>query len=126
MSELFDGNGAFGGNASLADNQGRPRCRASVHRSDGWGFAQCGKVGKHQDAAGIWWCSTHEPERRKVREAETVARQKAAYERDSQSFWYGHLGVKYRDALRQIAAGHNDPCSLAREVLGDDLGATKP
>ena len=105
----------------LKDNKGRWLCRSAIHRRDGWGFTQCAKLGKHQDADGIWWCETHEPERAAQRAAATDARQRAAWEKQHKTWRYGHQGERLRDALRQIANGHNDPRSLALEVLGDML-----
>lgn len=103
---------------ALVNREGRPYCRASVHRADGWGFRQCDNLGKYQDADGIHWCAVHEPSREEKRRAETEARQTAAWNKQRCKSAYGYLGVKFRDALREIARGHNDPRSLATEVLG--------
>lgn len=103
------------------DRVGRPRCCASVHQTHGWGFAQCARIGKFKDNGGLWWCAQHEPENAAKRKAETAARQDAAYKKSQREWRYGSRGIMLRNALREIANGHNDPRSLAVEVLGSML-----
>lgn len=125
--EPLDWQKGVGYRASLTLPRGdKPQCRAAVYRSREWGSGQCTKPGKHQGADGIWWCDLHEPEREARREAETRARQDAAYHKDRLQNTYGWTGRKLRDALREIANGHNDPRSLAIEVLGKMLTEELP
>lgn len=106
------------------------RCRHAVHESGrGCSFYQCGnkvkvarKVSHHGKEAEFGYCGTHDPiavaEKNAKRDAkweskwaaEEAARQAKADARD--------LAERAIEALRQIAAGHNDPRSLAIEVLG--------
>lgn len=125
MTRIFTGQG-LSVPALVSSRTGKPYCRASVHRRDGWGFSQCTKAGKHQDADGVWWCEIHEPTREAARQKETDARQDAAYQKRRREHKYGYSGEKLRDALRLIANGHNDPRALAIEVLGDMLTEELP
>ena len=105
---------------------GKWRCRARVrgHMEP----VQCGKVGKVQDEDGLWWCGVHSPvavERRHVAHTAKVqgwenkwaadravlAANRAARERHAAEL------VVFRGTLRQIAEGHNDPRTLAMEIL---------
>lgn len=105
---------------AVTDNQGRHCCRARVHNENGWGFRQCGNLGKHE-VDGVWWCGAHEPGRKAKREAQTEARQSAAHNKRLIEWRFGYEGVRLRNALREIANGHNDPRTLATEVLGKML-----
>lgn len=106
------------------------RCRHAVH--DGGrscGFHQCNKKAKvfreakwHGKVETFGYCGTHDPVAVAQKKAERDAKWKAQWDaqqaaaqakRDARE-----LAERSIEALRQIAAGHNDPRSLAIEVLG--------
>lgn len=106
-------------------------CRASV--GSGFCSSQCGNKAKvdrdvlhHGKPARFGYCGVHDPvavkEKREVREAKwraewaakTAAR--AAKEREAA------LASDAVAAIRAIAAGHNDPRTLALETLGRHAG----
>lgn len=86
------------------------RCAASVHDSFGAGFAQCSKKKK----GGSDWCGVHSPEAVERRKQQSDERYKKQREEADRKY---ARPAEYRDALRQIADGHNDPRSLAAEIL---------
>lgn len=101
------------------NNAGSPpdytRCCADVWPPPGHISSQCSrKRGHGPDGA---YCKQHDPAEVKRRQEEASAR----YERDMARRRLGFDGRRFRDALRQIAKGHNDPRALAVEVLGDML-----
>lgn len=113
-------------------NKGGPLCRASVHDGYGVGFHQCTQPGKVQDDGGFWWCRIHSPEAVAKRKAEAQERRhqhmlrwqaadRRAEERARRERAYPDLEV----ALKAIAAGHNDPRSLAAEVLAKHAPKTE-
>lgn len=102
-------------------------CRASVHSpGDGWHPHQCTRkatifrcVEGHKGEIGF--CRQHDPDAVKARrdasyaayQAEWAAKN-AEHERQKQ---IGAANDAAKTALERIAAGHNDPRSLAAEVL---------
>jgi hypothetical protein len=95
---------------------GKPRCRARVHTGR-VGFNQCGNRGKVQGEGGFWWCATHDPAAEAKRAAAASAKHEAE-QAASRRRWALQAGAReFLDALRAIRAGHNDPRTLATEVL---------
>lgn len=94
-------------------------CVASVW--DGrMGSYQCSRKPKHE-YGGHGWCNQHYPPnehaRKEARSAEyqrQADERKAGYARDAAE---RSLRDDALQAIRQIAAGHNDPRALALEVL---------
>lgn len=92
------------------------RCAADVSSRDGWGSHQCSRKATYDwdDELGQFTtCKTHSA---KV----TAERIRAADERSArkQSQFRDQFNAsRYRKALEQIAAGHNDPRALAKETL---------
>jgi hypothetical protein len=107
----------------------KPRCRASVAEGGrSVMFHQCSKAGKVQLADGSWWCAAHSPVALKARKDVSDAKMAAFMARiDANTASQRARANMERafptlvDALNQIAAGHNDPRSLAREALGEFL-----
>ena len=90
------------------------RCRASVHNDFGVGFHQCCR----KPVEGGLYCRTHDPaaiEARRKASNERYAT-KAAKEKRRNMAWHG---APFIAALREIAKGHNDPRSLAAQVLAE-------
>lgn len=93
-----------------------------------WGASRCGVPAKTQLADGSWWCHVHEPAAYAKRKATQQAKWAA-----SQAVYDARMAADKKrraelaaypllvEALRQIANGHNDPRSLAVEILGDQL-----
>jgi hypothetical protein len=87
---------------------------------------QCGKPAKVTLADGSTWCGVHSPqavERRKEQARKRDAENDAASRRRMAQWRFEAKRnsdfPKLLDALRQIARGHNDPRTLAAEVLAD-------
>ena len=102
---------------------GKPRCRHAVHETFGVGFHQCTKAGHEQtaDPDRMWWCKIHGPTGRDAREAKREAKWRAEEDAHAAAELRRTNTNPYVRALREIAAGHNDPRSLAVEVLGSLL-----
>lgn len=108
--------------------QGQPQCQAETSKAMGnWTqFAQCCNRGKVTLADGSTWCGTHSPEAVRKRGAKQAARwaetqAKWAKERADREAKIALETAfpKLRDALQQIADGHNDPRTLAAQVLAE-------
>ena len=109
-------------------------CRASVHDRDSRSFNshQCSKKAKvvrkvlhHGKEVEFGYCGLHDPvavaEKRAKREAAWRAKwdaEQAAWKAKQDARELAERAERAIEALRQIAAGHNDPRSLAIEVLG--------
>lgn len=109
--------------------QGGPdlkRCRASVHRDGSFGICQCSRAGKIE-RAGHLFCSIHDPVAVKTKNAARKAAWDAEWAEKNRISQLEADRRKFRaacaDALRIIAAGHNDPRSLAVETLSRDPDA---
>lgn len=104
----------------------RGYCAAHIYSPLGNGHSipgQCSKPGK-LECNGFKFCSIHYPPNVEKRAAERRARHKA--ENDAITAGWERQASERRqmvaalDAIRKIAAGHNDPRGLAMEVLGED------
>lgn len=85
------------------------RCCENV--ADGFWSKQCSKpCGYGPEKA---YCKVHDPEAVKARRDKATAEYKAQLAIDRVKW----AGPKFLEALRQIAAGHNDPRALAEEVI---------
>lgn len=96
-------------------------CRASIF--NGWSSHQCSRK-KAVERDGIGYCKQHDPiavqEKRDARDAERRAYWRAQEARDAREAHRRAWTEKAVAALRQIAAEHNDPGALAREVLSEE------
>ncbi len=121
----------FGGRVTLHHYWNGPTgkwaCRASIHEGR-TGYHQCGKAASIQDEDGYWWCGVHSPlavAKRKAKSNERYEAHKAKWaDADRKRAEADKLltnAPRYIEALRQIAAGHNDPRALAIETLGELL-----
>lgn len=107
-------------------------CRGGVHQSIGWGTYQCSRKATvfrlvttsvygaltPPPAISAGFCSQHDPVKVKARADANAAKYKAnrAIESAERDLKYVRP-IEYRDVLRQIADGHNDPRTVAREIL---------
>lgn len=74
-------------------------------------FRQCNrKRGFGPDKA---YCKQHDPEARKARQAE---RDRKYYAKANQDRYKWH-GPEFFDVLEKIANGHNDPMTIAKEII---------
>ena len=88
------------------------RCKASVSHSV-WHSTQCSRK-PHADG----WCKQHHPDTEAAKHDEREARWAEERARDALRYARNHdRPAEYKEALRQIAAGHNDARALAAEVL---------
>lgn len=109
-----------------SDNEGSSsaHCRHAVHDDFGVGFHQCWRkpaVFRCVEGIEYGFCKQHDPaavaERNRVRHAAYEAKwaeERAQYDRERRQ---REAQAAAKDALEQIAAGHNDPRTLAAEVL---------
>lgn len=88
------------------------RCCEEVSSDSVWsGYHQCRR--KRGYGPGEAYCKQHDP-------AAVEKRQAAAREASRKQFEKFRMGLwskTFHDTLEQIAGGHNDPRSLAQEVL---------
>lgn len=95
-------------------------CAAAVY-GDRAGSHQCGRAPK-LEYGGHKWCAQHHPpaiaERQRKRNEKwrrEAAESDAKYKRAEDARRQRDAAL---EAIKKIAGGHNDPVSLAREVLG--------
>jgi hypothetical protein len=88
------------------------RCAASVFDRDGWGSHQCTRKNGHGPHGA--WCKAHDPV---ARQAKDDARRAEMHVRWNREMRLHDATAAVEPALRQIAAGHNDPRSLAESVI---------
>ena len=102
--------------AELGYRVSATRCAASVHNETGVGFHQCERRGKIERDGNLW-CKQHDPEAEKARRQKWNEKYEA--ERAAQKLKWDHQAwVKEAvEVARQIAQGHNDPMTLAREYI---------
>lgn len=100
------------------------RCQARTWSVNSFLPSQCDKTGKVALADGSTWCGIHSPaavdrrqaakdERRRIERARWEARQRTTGEETRRRAAHPVLVL----ALREIAAGHNDPRTRALEAL---------
>lgn len=103
---------SIGYRVSTTLRNGKPQCRASVHRLR-CGSQQCAKPG-HVEIDGVWLCRTHDPAAIAERDRAASERWQAKHEQRMRPH---RMQAAFREALQQIADGHNDPRALARAAL---------
>lgn len=110
MSGLYEQHMKFGTLSPAIDTE---RCRVETYEGISRNFTQCARR-KTVEVDGIGYCKQHSPgEVAKRRQA-----QQDKYEAERQISERRYVRPnEYRDALREIAAGHNDPRALAEAVL---------
>lgn len=89
------------------------RCRAQVYEPVSRNFGQCARK-KAVEVDGVGYCNQHSPSAQKRRNEARLEREAAEQRQRDRRF---KRPIDYRDALREIAAGHNDPRSVARDAL---------
>lgn len=105
--------GSWGGNPKGTPYDPKYCCEEVGRNQGGWTmFGQCQKKPGH-GPDGLY-CRIHEPEYEKNRRAE---RDKKDKERWDLKFKPYKDKDSFLEALRKIAKGHNDPRTLAEEVL---------
>jgi hypothetical protein len=96
-------------------------CCASVHDGDrSVGFHQCSRKPKvHYGALG--YCRQHDPVAVQAKRDESARKWRAEWDAKKASYARAEAEKRLREdalsAIRQIAAGHNDPRGLASEIL---------
>ncbi len=100
----------------------KPNCEATVWAGGGMGGFQCSRYGVIEDK-GRWWCKQHSPAAKEARrEASEEQWQIERAERDARGLARENRHAANAgaiEALRQIAAGHNDPSSLAQDAIAE-------
>lgn len=93
------------------------RCCEEVRSPDRWGhYHQCAKPRGHGPNEA--YCKQHDP-------VAVAARKKASRERGDREWQKRRVeiyGARFLAALQQIADGHNDPRTLARETISSTIG----
>jgi hypothetical protein len=96
------------------------RCAERVYGGDAWsGAKQCSRKNGHgPDGA---FCKQHDPEalaaKRVALAAKRAARDAAWKQEWDKKRQESAFAAESKDAIRAIAEGHNDPMTLAREIL---------
>ena len=115
--EIYKPHKGYSGYASSAPADPK-RCAVGVTTGERWSrYCQCGGPAKYDaeiEGQKVKVCHTHRPDVVAKREAKKNDR----YEKENLA-WKRKLErpVDYMKALRAIAAGHNDPRTLAAEAL---------
>jgi hypothetical protein len=95
------------------------RCACGVWSKGRWAtYTQCSRAPKFDaviDGVAVKVCAIHRPEKAAEREAAARAREDERARKWARQY---SRPAEYRDALQEIAAGHNDARALAQEVLG--------
>ena len=108
------------------NNPDMTKCRAHVSTNGSFYGHQCTNKGII-DRDGVLFCRTHDPvaveEKRAKRNEKWEAQWKEKNERWAAEEKQRDLLKRSLDAIRAIAAGHNDPRSLAVEVLSQEVQA---
>jgi hypothetical protein len=89
------------------------RCAASV--ADGGRMVtsiQCSRKNGHGPEGA--WCKQHDPQAIAAKRKSELAARKKAWDNASRK---AAFIAEAQDAIRAIAEGHNDPMTLAREIL---------
>ena len=88
------------------------KCAKSVWAKSGWGSVQCTRKNGHGPHGA--WCKQHDPVAVKAKDEARYAKWKDEWaEKDRlRDFERG-----CQEAIRQIAAGHNDPRGLAQSLI---------
>lgn len=98
-------------------------CAQSVWPANGHSSHQCRREGKYE-YGGHLWCGIHHPPTVHVKRAARTRGWEEEQRRKDAAYAAAEARSKLRDAaldaLRQIAAGHNDPRGLALEVFGKE------
>ena len=88
------------------------KCAAGVYTGVWSGSQQCSRKNGHGPHGA--YCKQHDPEAAKRRREESYAK----YRAESQARQREHqFAADSKDAIRQIAAGHNDPRALAQSII---------
>ena len=96
------------------------RCAHEV--GDGFGWHQCTRKNGHGPHGA--WCKTHDPDAVKAKSEARSAKWRAECDQRDR---LNAATAALEPALRQIAAGHNDPRSLAESVIAAlDAARTPP
>jgi hypothetical protein len=110
MIDLYVPRDRFGQSGGKID---LTRCRAQTYESVSRNFSQCSRK-KVVEVDGFGYCKQHSPEAEAKRNE--ARREREAADRRRSDYQYKRP-LEYRDALRLIADGHNDPRAVAAEAL---------
>lgn len=92
---------------------GKRQCEAYIHNSTPWCPRLCERAGKIE-REGKFYCATHDPVAEAARRAASHEKWKAGFDEKVRE---NALKLNSVAAIRLIAAGHNDPKSLAQSVI---------
>lgn len=105
-------------------NWNAPRCVQCVNKDPSASFAfygQCEAVGKSFED-GHWWCGKHDNAaiaKREAKQEERAKADKAKWAARHRLNTAAHIAPALIKALEEIRDGHNDPRTLAAEVLAE-------
>lgn len=93
------------------------RCVEYVARRDGWGGYQCArKSGQGMDGL---YCKQHSPENVIEKNRIQSEKWKKEWAEDAKKRRLSNASKGFYDALKQIANGHNDARSFAKQIIED-------
>lgn len=100
---------AYGRARQLPDYE---KCAEEVSSPDSWQWYQCRRKAGHGPHGA--WCKQHDPVARKAKDEARWGKLKAETDRSIRD---QQFTAACRKAISDIAAGHNDPAGLAREIM---------
>jgi hypothetical protein len=95
-----------------------PTCKVTVWSKDSWGRSSCGKAARYDYVNGVpTRCGIHCAEAEAKRAAKSEAKMQAWRDERATAHAVDEARLDVEKALREIAAGHNDPRSLATATI---------
>lgn len=91
------------------------RCAKEISAGDGWEYHQCSRKRGHGPEQA--YCKQHSPDAVKERQAKREERWKAEQRERVRMTALSEAKDAAFEACQKIAAGHNDPQALAKDVL---------
>ena len=98
------------GRAYIRNPPDYSKCCESV--ADGYSNKQCSRSAGYGPHGA--YCKQHDPEAKAQKRADQSAKWRAEWDANARQSAFER---DCQDAIRQIAAGHNDPAGLARSII---------
>jgi len=106
--------GDWAGNTAGSKPDFKRCCEEVSDYSTGWPrYHQCSKPRGH--GPGLAYCKIHDPAAKKAREEKSQRK----HDIESNKWRTERFSSRFLAVLRQIAEGHNDPRTIAKEVIAE-------
>ena len=110
MSNYPDAYGKWAGNP-VGMRPDLTRCCEEVRIPHGWQYYQCARKRGHGPDGE--YCKQHDPAAVKARKEKSEAEWRAKFNKERVKYY----GATFLKVLQEIADGHNDPRTLAKETI---------